>query len=207
MEELNFTHTEQELIKKEIMNKEAKILRMKRQTVTAADFEPISIIGRGAFGEVRVCRDKFTGELVAVKKMKKSEMIIKNQLGHIRAEREILSQSNIPWLVELKYSFQDEKYLYLVMEFLAGGDLMTLLIKKDILSENDAKFYIAELVLSVDAVHKINFIHRDLKPDNVLIDNQGHLKLSDFGLCKYTESNNKINIKKDAEQINLKNDS
>ena len=85
------------------------------------------------------------------------------------------------------------------MEFLGGGDLMTLLIKKDILSENDAKFYIAELVLSVDAVHKINFIHRDLKPDNVLIDNSGHLKLSDFGLCKYTESNNKINIKKEAE--------
>ena len=78
MEQLNFTNTEQELIKKEIMNKDAKILRMKRQKVTPADFEPISIIGRGAFGEVRVCRDKLTGELVAVKKMKKSEMIVKN---------------------------------------------------------------------------------------------------------------------------------
>jgi serine/threonine kinase 38 len=70
------------------------------------------------------------------------------------------------------------------MEYLAGGDLMTLLMKKDILSEEDSKFYIAELILAVDAIHKMNYIHRDLKPDNVLIDNLGHLKLSDFGLCK-----------------------
>lgn len=73
------------------------------------------------------------------------------------------------------------------MEYLAGGDLMTLLMKKDILSEEDSKFYIAELIISVDAIHKMNFIHRDLKPDNVLIDSEGHLKLSDFGLCKHTE--------------------
>ncbi len=92
----------------------------------------------------------------------------------------------MPWVVELKFSFQDDKYLYLVMEYLAGGDLMTLLMKKDILTEEEAKFYIAELVLSVDSIHKMNYIHRDLKPDNVLIDNRGHVKLSDFGLCKHT---------------------
>ena len=86
------------------------------------------------------------------------------------------------------------------MEFLAGGDLMTMLIKQDILNENDAKFYIAELILAVDAVHKMNFIHRDLKPDNVLIDNNGHLKLSDFGLCKYSEIKPKIDFgKKDDD--------
>ena len=73
------------------------------------------------------------------------------------------------------------------MEYLCGGDLMTLLMKKDILSEEDSKFYIAELILSVDCIHKMNYIHRDLKPDNILIDNLGHLKLSDFGLCKHTE--------------------
>ncbi|CAK93485.1 unnamed protein product (macronuclear) [Paramecium tetraurelia] len=185
MQNLNFTPIEQELIKKEILHKEAIQLRKKRQKITVMDFEPIAIIGRGAFGEVRVCRDKETKEIVAIKKMKKSEMIFKNQLGHIRAERDILVQANCPWVVQLKYSFQDEKYLYLVMEFLSGGDFMTLLIKKDIIPEKEAKFYTAEIVLAIEAVHKLNYIHRDLKPDNILIDESGHLKLSDFGLCKH----------------------
>ena len=80
------------------------------------------------------------------------------------------------------------------MEYMVGGDLMTLLMKKDILSEEEAKFYIAELVLAVDSIHKMNYIHRDLKPDNILIDRKGHLKLSDFGLCKYTEIKPKIDF-------------
>lgn len=112
-------------------------------------------------------------------------MIYKNQLGHVRAERDVLSMANCPWVVELKYSFQDEKHLYLVMEFLSGGDFMTLLIKKDIIPERDAKFYLAEIVLAIESLHKMNYIHRDLKPDNILIDDNGHLKLSDFGLCKH----------------------
>ncbi len=95
---------------------------------------------------MRICRDKATGEIVAIKKMKKSEMLVKGQVGHVRAEKEVLATSNIPWIVDLKYSFQDEKYLYLVMEYLCGGDLMTLLMKKDILSEEESKFYIAEIV-------------------------------------------------------------
>lgn len=84
----------------------------------------------------------------------------------------------------MKCSFQDDKNLYLVMEYLPAGDLMTLLIKRDTFPENEARFYIAELVQAVQSVHKLGFIHRDLKPDNILIDSQGHLKLSDFGLCK-----------------------
>ena len=89
------------------------------------------------------------------------------------------------------------------MEYLPGGDLMTLLMKKDILSEEDSKFYIAELILAVDAIHKMNFIHRDLKPDNILIDNLGHLKLSDFGLCKHTEIKPRIDFgRKTNEPVN-----
>lgn len=84
----------------------------------------------------------------------------------------------------MKCSFQDDKNLYLVMEYLPGGDLMTLLMKKDILNEQEARFYMAELVQSVQCVHKLGFIHRDLKPDNILLDSAGHIKLSDFGLCK-----------------------
>ena len=148
------------------------------------DFESISIIGKGAFGEVRVCKYTPTGEIVAVKKMKKDEMYKKNQILHVRAERDVLSEARLPWVVELKYSFQDDTYLYLVMEFCAGGDLMSLLINKDILSEDEARFYTAELVLCLEAVHKLKCIHRDIKPDNILIEKSGHVKLSDFGLSK-----------------------
>ena len=81
----------------------------------------------------------------------------------------------------------DEGALYLVMEFLGGGDLMTLLMRKDILSEEESRFYIAETIMAVDSVHKLNYIHRDLKPDNLLIGADGHVKLSDFGLCKHVE--------------------
>jgi serine/threonine kinase 38 len=144
----------------------------------------LAIIGRGAFGEVRVCKHKETGDIVAVKKMRKEEMLSKNQLTHVRTEKEILSTSKNPWIVNLRFSFQDEYYLYLVMDFLPGGDFMSLLMKKDILNEDESRFYIAELILAVESIHKMNCIHRDLKPDNILIDKNGHIKLSDFGLSK-----------------------
>ena len=116
--------------------------------------------------------------------MRKEDMLSKNQIMHVRTEREILTSAKIPWIVNLKYSFQDETYLYLVMDFLPGGDLMSLLMKKDILTEDEARFYIAELILAVEAVHHLNCIHRDLKPDNILIDKNGHIQLSDFGISK-----------------------
>ncbi|CAD8070381.1 unnamed protein product [Paramecium primaurelia] len=207
LKSLNFTPIEQELIKKEIQRKEAMILRKKRQKITVEDFESLAIIGRGAFGEVRVCRNKSTNEIVAIKKIKKSEMIFKNQLGHIRAERDLLVQSKCKWIVELKSSFQDDDNLYLVMEFLSGGDLMTLLIKKDIIPERHAKFYIAELVLAVEEIHSMNYIHRDLKPDNILIDTNGHLKISDFGLCKHlgVHYDMAIPYKNNVQEIQSKN--
>jgi serine/threonine kinase 38 len=122
-----------------------------------------------------------------MKKMNKNEMIYKNQVQHVRAEKDILSMANNTWIVDLQYSFQDERFLYLGMEFLAGGDLMTLLIRKDILTEDESRFYIAETILAIESVHALNYIHRDLKPDNILIDANGHLKLSDFGLCKHAD--------------------
>ena len=145
MTELQLTVTEKNLIKHEIMHKEAIIQREQRQKIGITDFEPISIIGKGAFGEVRVVRHKKTNEVLALKKMNKSEMILKNQMQHIKAERDILANSINPWIVGLKYSFQDDFFLYLVMEYLPGGDLMNLLIKKNVLSEEEARFYTAEM--------------------------------------------------------------
>jgi serine/threonine kinase 38 len=117
----------------------------------------------------------------------------------VRAERDILTLADSQWVVELKASFQDDNFLYLVMEFLQGGDLMTLLMEKDILSEEMSKFYMAETILAIESVHNLNYIHRDLKPDNLIIGKDGHLKLSDFGLCKHVEI--KQHSKNIAEQM------
>jgi len=118
-----------------------------------------------------------------MKTMRKTEMIRSNQLAHVRAEKDFLSSASSPWVVELFYSFQDTHNLHLVMEYLAGGDLMSLLIKKDIFPEDMARFYLAECVLAIESVHQLGFVHRDVKPDNILIDREGHLKLTDFGLA------------------------
>ena len=181
---MHLSSTEQQLIKQEILHKEAEHLRKRRQKLSVRDFHPISIIGKGAYGEVRLCRHIDSSEIVAMKKMKKAEMINKNQAKHIKAERDVLAKADNPWIVQLKFSFQDEQFLYLCMEYLPGGDLMTLLMRRDVLPEEEARFYISEVVLAVKSVHELDYIHRDLKPDNVLVDQSGHIKLTDFGLCK-----------------------
>lgn len=122
--------------------------------------------------------------MVALKKLLKEEMHKKNQIIHVRTEKAFLQEAENPFVVDLISSFQDTKYLYLEMDFLIGGDLMSQLIKKEIFSEQEAKFYCAELILAIEYVHSKNCIHRDIKPDNILIDKNGHIKLSDFGLSK-----------------------
>ncbi|KAI0773351.1 kinase-like protein [Irpex lacteus] len=162
--------------------RESAFLRLRRTKLGLEDFRTVKVIGKGAFGEVRVVQKTDTGKIYAMKTLKKEEMLKKDQLAHVRAERDVLAESNSPWVVQLYYSFQDPAYLYLIMEFLPGGDLMTMLIKYDTFSEDVTRFYIAECVLAIEAVHKLGFIHRDIKPDNILIDKDGHIKLSDFGL-------------------------
>ena len=192
MSQLNLGEEEATKIKEEILHKEGENLRKKRKKISIFDFEPLKIIGKGAFGEVRVCRYIPNGSIVAIKKMKKEEMHKKNQVLHVRAERDVLSEAKNEWIVDLKFSFQDQNFLYLGMEFLPGGDLMSLLMARDILPENEAKFYAAEIVLAIESVHKLDCIHRDLKPDNVLIDADGHIKLSDFGLSKKLDVDNRF---------------
>ena len=129
-------------------------------------------------------REKATAAVYAMKKLRKAEMIRRGQVDHVKAERNVLAEVQSPAIVKLFYSFQDEEHLYLVMEFLPGGDMMTLLMRRDTLTEGEAAFYIGETVLALETIHAANFIHRDIKPDNLLLDRTGHLKLSDFGLCK-----------------------
>merc|ERR1719357_2448126 len=155
-----------------------------RKKYKITDFDCIKTIGRGAFGEVRVVRKKDDNNVYALKMMRKKEMIAKKQVTHIRAERNLLAAADNTWLVKLHFSFQDDTFLYLVMEYCAGGDLMTILMREDTLSEPCTKFYMAELAMAIQCVHDLGFAHRDLKPDNVLIDREGHVKLSDFGLAK-----------------------
>merc|ERR1719308_487959 len=163
--------------------KETEFLRLKRSRLGVDDFDPIKVIGKGAFGEVRLVQKVDTGHVYAMKILRKAEMVEKEQVAHVRAERDILVEADHQWVVKMFFSFQDPVNLYLVMEFLPGGDLMTLLMKEDTLSEEVAQFYIAETVLAIDYIHSLGFIHRDIKPDNLLLDSKGHIKLSDFGLC------------------------
>ncbi|XP_058089456.1 uncharacterized protein LOC131236348 isoform X2 [Magnolia sinica] len=164
--------------------KETEYMRLQRHKMGADDFELLTMIGKGAFGEVRICREKTSGHVYAMKKLKKSEMLRRGQVEHVKAERNLLAEVDSNCIVKLYCSFQDEGFLYLIMEYLPGGDMMTLLMRKDTLTEDEARFYIGETVLAVESIHKHNYIHRDIKPDNLLLDRDGHLKLSDFGLCK-----------------------
>ena len=196
---------EKEKLIQEVIHQESQDLRKTRERQTILDYESLAIIGRGAFGEVHVCKEKKTGKIVAIKKIKKEVLARKNQIIHIRNEQLFMSKVKSPWIVELRASFQEGDYLYLVMEFLAGGDLMNLLIEKDILKEEEAKFYIAELILAVESIHKLDCIHRDIKPDNILIGKDGHIKLSDFGLAKvsdklYDLGNNNSNQQKNNNE-------
>ncbi|KRZ68810.1 Serine/threonine-protein kinase LATS2 [Trichinella papuae] len=183
MARANFPVQIQCQMRKLLAQKESSYLRLKRQKMAPSMFERLKTIGVGAFGEVVLVRRKDTDTLFAMKVLRKFDVLKRNQAAHVKAERDILSEADNEWVVKLYYSFQDRDSLFFIMEYIPGGDMMTLLIKKGIFSEDLARFYIAELVCAVESVHRLGFIHRDIKPDNILIDRDGHIKLTDFGLC------------------------
>ena len=149
------------------------------------DFDVIKPISKGAFGSVYLTRKKATGIYYAIKVLRKSNMVSKNQVTNVRAERAILmSQGDSPFVARLFFTFQSKDYLYLVMEYLNGGDCAALLKNVGSLPEEWAKRYVAEVVLGLRYLHRKGIVHRDLKPDNLLIDSKGHLKLTDFGLSR-----------------------
>lgn len=149
------------------------------------DYEVMKAISKGAFGSVFLAKRKLTGEYVAIKCLKKRDMIAKNQILNVKSERAVMMrQTDSPYVAQLYSSFQTRDYLYLVMEYLNGGDCATLLKVLGTLGNEWAKRYIAEVVIGVDDLHTRGIIHRDLKPDNLVIDSKGHLKLTDFGLSR-----------------------
>ncbi|XP_062896663.1 serine/threonine-protein kinase MRCK alpha-like isoform X7 [Mobula hypostoma] len=159
-------------------------VKVKQMRLHKEDFEILKVIGRGAFGEVAVVKLKNADKVFAMKILNKWEMLKRAETACFREERDVLVNGDSQWITTLHYAFQDENYLYLVMDYYVGGDLLTLLSKfEDRLPEDMAKFYLAEMVLAIDSVHQLHYVHRDIKPDNILLDVNGHIRLADFGSC------------------------
>uniref|UniRef100_A0A182JKQ7 non-specific serine/threonine protein kinase n=1 Tax=Anopheles atroparvus TaxID=41427 RepID=A0A182JKQ7_ANOAO len=152
--------------------KETRSLR-----VNVEDFDLKCLIGKGYFGDVHLVTERQTGQVYAMKKMRK-DIVSSTQ---VREERDIMACRRSDWITGLQYAFQDPDYLYLVMEYLPGGDLLCLMRRVGIFDEEVAQFYLAEMTAALHAVHGIGYVHRDVKPENILIDRFGHLKLVDFG--------------------------
>lgn len=146
------------------------------------DFKVIKTIGRGAFGEVQLVRHKWTQRVYAMKLLSKFEMTKRSDSAFFWEERHIMAHARSHWIVQLHQAFQDDRRLYMVMDYMPGGDLVNLMSNYDV-PEHWARFYCAQVVLAVDTVHAMGFVHRDVKPDNMLLDARGHLKLADFGTC------------------------
>uniref|UniRef100_A0A8C4JLX2 Citron Rho-interacting kinase n=1 Tax=Dromaius novaehollandiae TaxID=8790 RepID=A0A8C4JLX2_DRONO len=172
------------------------IAELRELQPTVKDFEVKSVVGCGHFADVKVVREKLTGDVYAMKVMSKESLLVQEHVSFFEEERSILSQNTSPWIPQLQYAFQDKKNLYLVMEYQPGGDLLSLLNRyEDQLDESMVQFYLAELVLAIHSVHQMGYVHRDIKPENVLIDRTGHIKLVDFGSAAKMTVNRTVNAK------------
>lgn len=189
-----------------LATKESMHLRTLRSRFSADDFKHIVSLGAGVIGNVSLVEYKHSEKkplssvsigktnLYAMKRLKKCQVFADtNSPARVLAERDILAEADNEWIVKLYCSFQDDEHLYFILEFVPGGDLMNLLANQWVFSEYWASFYIAEISLALQFVHDLKYIHRDIKPDNILIDNRGHIKLTDFGLCtgfRWTHNSN-----------------
>ncbi|KYO31717.1 citron Rho-interacting kinase isoform A [Alligator mississippiensis] len=172
------------------------IAELRELQPSAKDFEVKSLVGCGHFAEVQVVRERATGDVYAMKVMSKQSLLLQENVSFFEEERSILSRNISPWIPQLQYAFQDKNHLYLVMEYLPGGDLLSLLNRyEDQLDESTVQFYLAELILAIHSVHQMGYVHRDIKPENVLIDRTGHIKLVDFGSAAKMTVNKMVNAK------------
>jgi len=147
-------------------------------------FKMIKVIGKGSFGKVFLVREIKTNEMFALKVLRKDNIIKRNQVEHTKTERSVLGYVNHPFIVGLNMAFQSKDKLYFVLDYCAGGELFFHLSKVGKFAEPRARFYASEIVLAISYVHELDIIYRDLKPENVLLDAKGHVRLTDFGLSK-----------------------
>ncbi|KAL9610667.1 MAG: hypothetical protein Q9167_004647 [Letrouitia subvulpina] len=174
---------EYEAARNKYLGRERANLRKRRTRLRHGDFQILTQVGQGGYGQVYLASKKDTREVCALKVMSKKLLFKLDEIRHILTERDILTAAKSEWLVKLLYAFQDEKSIYLAMEYVPGGDFRTLLNNTGVLHNRHARFYISEMFCCVDALHQLGYIHRDLKPENFLIDGTGHVKLTDFGLA------------------------
>ena len=163
---------------------EESLERLKRGEVGIEDFELLKVLGKGSFGKVFLVRLIPTGKVYAMKVLKKSEVMRRKQIEHTKAERRIMGAIDHPFIVSLRFAFQTEDKLYMITDYCRGGELFFHLKKFRSFSEAMVQFFTAELVAALQHLHAYNIIYRDLKPENVLLDEEGHVHLTDFGLSK-----------------------
>ncbi|CAN9277414.1 unnamed protein product [Alternaria alternata] len=158
--------------------------RVTKGKYSLTDFTIQRTLGTGSFGRVHLVQSKHNQRFYAVKVLKKAQVVKMKQVEHTNDERRMLQQVKHPFLITLWGTFQDSKNLYMVMDFVEGGELFSLLRKSQRFPNPVAKFYAAEVTLALDYLHSHNIIYRDLKPENLLLDRHGHLKITDFGFAK-----------------------
>ncbi|KAF2070941.1 hypothetical protein CYY_007747 [Polysphondylium violaceum] len=156
----------------------------KKRKLGIDDFELLKVLGVGSFGRVFLVRRKDTKNLYAMKVLNKKDMLKKKQIAHTNTEKMVLSTMDHPFIVRLHFAFQNEEFLFMCMDYVPGGELFHHLQKAGKFPEELAKFYIAEVICSLNYLHSNNIIYRDIKPENILLDEEGHIKLTDFGLSK-----------------------
>jgi serine/threonine protein kinase len=157
------------------------------QSVTVKDFTTFRVLGRGGFGAVHACRKKNCGTIYAMKCINKKLVKVKSALDNVLEERNVLTMMKSNFVTNLKYALQDEENLYLIMDLMLGGDLKFHLINAGRFTEKRARFYAAEVLLGLEHVHNASIIYRDMKLENVLLDHNGHCRLSDLGLAVVTK--------------------
>lgn len=147
-------------------------------------FSTLSVVGKGSYAKVLLVRKNDTGQLFAMKVLKKENVEKKNQEKHVCAEKSILAEVEHPFIIKFKGSFQTEKKLFFILEYCPGGELFNLLAKKRRFSEDQTRFYSAQIILAIEHLHSKDIVYRDLKPENVLIDEKGYIRITDFGLSR-----------------------
>ena len=163
---------------------------VKEEKVTKSSFDFINIIGKGGFGKVWKVYSRKYKKVLAMKEMSKTKIIDKRSEKSVKAEREMLELMHHPFIINMHFSFQDGENLYIAMDLLTGGDLRYHICKHKKFFEEQTKFFIACIILSLDYIHTNNILHRDLKPENLVLDSNGYMKLTDFGIAKVYKKEN-----------------